>query len=38
MNYWKNYVNGIGYSIIKNISLEIGGILIDKMDGHFRHI
>ena len=35
---WKGYVNGIGYSIIKNISFEIGGILIDKMDGHFLDI
>lgn len=35
---WKGYINGVGYSIIKNISIEIGGIIIDKMDGNFLDI
>lgn len=35
---WKGYVNGIGFSIIKNISFQIGGILIDKLDGNFLDI
>ena len=29
---WKGYVNGVGYSIIKSISLDIGGLIIDKLD------
>jgi hypothetical protein len=35
---WKGYVNGIGFSIIKNISFHIGGILIDKIDSNFLDI
>ena len=35
---WKGYVNGIGFSIIKTISFQIGGILIDKLDGNFLDI
>lgn len=35
---WKGYVNGIGFSIIKNISFQIGGIIIDKLDGNFLDI
>lgn len=35
---WKGYVNGIGYSIIKNISFQIGGIIIDKLDGNYLDI
>ena len=35
---WKGYVNGIGYSIIKNISFQIGGIVIDKLDGNYLDI
>ena len=29
---WKGYVNGVGYSIIKSVSLDIGGLIIDKLD------
>ena len=35
---WKGYVNGVGYSIIKNISFQIGGIVIDKLDGNYLDI
>jgi len=29
---WKGYINGVGYSIIKSVSLDIGGLIIDKLD------
>ena len=35
---WLGYINALGFSIIKNISFHIGGILIDKIDGNFLDI
>lgn len=35
---WKGYINGVGYSIIKSVSLEIGGTIIDKLDYNWLDI
>ena len=35
---WKGYVNGVGFSIIKNISFYIGGFLLDSIDGNYLDI
>ena len=35
---WKGYVNGIGYSIIKSVSIDIGGQIIDKLDYNWLDI
>ena len=35
---WKGYVNGVGYSIIKEVTLEIGGSIIDKFDSNWLDI
>ena len=35
---WAGYVNGVGFSIIKSVSIEIGGQLIDKFDSNWMDI
>ena len=35
---WKGYVNSVGFSIIKSISFQIGGIVIDKLDENYLDI
>ena len=35
---WAGYVNGVGYSIIKSVSFDIGGQTIDKFDSNWMDI
>ena len=35
---WKGYVNGVGYSIIKSVSIDLGGQVIDKLDYNWLDI
>lgn len=35
---WKGYVNSVGFSLIKSISIKIGGMKIDTIDGHLLDI
>ena len=35
---WKGYVNSVGFSLIKSISIKIGGMKIDTIDGQLLDI
>ena len=35
---WKGYVNGVGFSLIKLITIKIGGMIIDRIDGNLLDI
>ena len=35
---WAGYINGLGYSIIEHIEIQIGGLTIDKLDSNWLDI
>tara|TARA_Y100000589_G_scaffold281174_1_gene277947 strand:- start:2878 stop:4104 length:1227 start_codon:yes stop_codon:yes gene_type:complete len=35
---WAGYINGLGYSIIEHVEIQIGGLTIDKLDSNWLDI
>jgi hypothetical protein len=35
---WAGYINGLGYSIIESVEIQVGGLTIDKLDSNWLDI